>query len=317
MPALLLFLRGDLVASCSVLSASRYFLLPFGIFALLSLSARAELIRHDRDENDYAERAKQPQFRCVAFLTVRLAPDFYRKRGTGVLIAPQWLLTNAHVAKLADKETLDDHEWDIAGRKYHPQRIVLHPSYRVDKDAEVMSNGWDLGLVKLDRPVEEVTPAVCYADSDEVGQTATLVGDGRVGDGINGPKLPYTKRLLAGENVIDSVGAKIGTLTLGEGTLLFDFDHPNDPCVNYFGDSTPLNLEAGMSHGDSGGGIFVRKDDQWYLAGLMTFSPPRSGNLDEPPSERQLYDTYGQIGAGIRISNKLQWINEVLGDRTD
>jgi hypothetical protein len=279
---------------------------------LLASSAYAELIRHDRDQEEYAKRAQQPQFRCVASLQVRIAPDIYRRRGSGVLIAPQWLLTCAHVAKLDREQSLADQQWEINGKTYYPERIVLHSSFRVDKDAEVLSNGWDLGLVKLDKRIEDVAPANCYPDSDEVGQTMTLVGYGRLGDGINGPQSPEVRRLLAGENVIDAAGATVGILTLGEGTLMFDFDHPDDACVNYFGDSTPLNLEAGMLNGDSGGGMFLRKNDKWYLAGLMTFSPPRSGDLDEPHSQRPFHNRYGQIGGGIRISSKIRWINDVL-----
>ena len=303
------------MAMTSGVPTRRYLYLSIGMLINLSVSgAYAELIRHDRDENEYAKRTQEPQFRCVGSLHVRIGLDKSRRSGSGVLISPRWVLTCAHVAKLDRQDSLDDREWEFGGKMYHPVRVAVHPSFRVDKDAEVLGNGWDLALVKLAAPVENVAPTNCYLDKDEAGTTAVLVGYGRLGDGINGPKSPEVKLLLAGENVIDSVGGKVGTLTLGDGTLMFDFDHPNDPSVSFSGDAAPLNLEAGMLIGDSGGGMFLKKMDKWYLAGLMAFSPPRSGDLDEPHSKRQFHNRYGQICGGIRISSKIRWINDVLGE---
>jgi hypothetical protein len=275
------------------------------------------LIRHDRDVNDHVRRAREPQFRCIASLQVRITPELRRRRGTGVLIAPQWLLTCAHVAKIDDQESADDHDWEIAGTSQHPEKIVIHPSFRVDRDADVLSNGWDLALVKLSKPIAGVAPAVIYSDQDEVGKTGTLVGYGRIGDGKAGPRIPEERALLAGENVIDASTAKIGKLQISDAMLLFDFDDPDDPKVSYFGDAMPLDMEVGLLNGDSGGGLFLKKDGKWFLAGVLNFSPPRSGDLDEPHSQRPYHNRYGQIGGAVRVSSKIEWIRSVINEANE
>ena len=211
--------------------------------------------------------------------------------------------------------TLNDHEWEIAGKMYRPERVIFHPSFRVERDVEVWSAGADVAIVKLATPVENVEPAVLYHDADEVGRVAALVGFGRRGDGINGPESPIATQLLAGENVIDSAGVKLGVVTIGDGCLMFDFDHPNDPSVNFSGDERPLSFEAGMTSGDSGGGMFINRDDKWYLVGLMAIGPPRSGILDEPHSERPYFNRYGQIGGGMRLFKSIGWINDTVNEQ--
>ena len=66
------------------------------------------------------------------------------------------------------------------------ERFVQHPLWRrVTKWDDVQH---DIALVRLRTAVEGVTPAQLYTKSDEAGLTLTLVGAGRFGTGLTGPR---------------------------------------------------------------------------------------------------------------------------------
>ena len=305
-------------------------LLPAAVACCLPAArSDAGLVRHDRPLERYREYAARPSLRSVGH--VRVEPRIYTNgvRGqptdaTGVLIAPRWVLTCAHVVRA---ELPGRQEWEFGGKRYHVRRVVLHPDFDTepDRDAktmeerlrlltgykrEVAANGWDLALVELDRPVAGVEPAERYRGDGEVGRTATLIGYGLRGDGLDGPESPSVNERLAGENVIDAAGGEVGELSLSDQVLMMDFDHPDEPETNWSGAADALDLEIGMVGGDSGGGVFLEtpgEDGGPALAGIVFGGPPRSGRSDEPGMR-----TYGQIILAIRVSKWNDWIDGVL-----
>ncbi len=277
-----------------------------------SLDCRATIIRHDRPAAKYRELGEAPAFQCVGKAAVEPKPGDKTKTfyGSAVLIAPRWVLTAGHVAAKAPPEKM---RYTFGGEQYRAIRCVPRPAPQFPgtlREAALagIAAGADLALVELDRPVRNVRPAERYRGKEEVGRTMTKVGHGCIGDGLAGMKLPPTQEWGGGNNVIDAAGAKLGKLVVSENVLLCDFDHPSDPTLNRLGAPTPLELEVGISKGDSGGGWFIEEGGSWKLVAITSGNPPPTGDPGDPGSEK-----YGAVMAGVRVSTANQWIDGVIG----
>ena len=260
---------------------------------LLSLnmlsSTRAGMVRHDVDLQRYRELGRRSEFNAVGRYST--SPDS-KDHAAGVLISPRWILTAAHFPA-------DISVWSFGSSFYRTKRIVRHPKLEPGA-TEAQWNGWDLALVELDRPVEDVKPAIRYRGHEEVGAIVTKIGYGFVGDGLNGLKAPGVQERLGGQNVIDAAGGTVESRRFGTDVLVFDFDSPVDPATNRFGSAEPLVLEVGGSKGDSGGGIFMRHRGEWKLIGIV------SGALNR-------HIRYGSMAAVARVSSANAWIDSVVG----
>ncbi|MFQ3649327.1 MAG: trypsin-like serine protease, partial [Gemmataceae bacterium] len=216
---------------------------------------------------------------------------------TGVLVAPQTVLTSAHAfdGDFSGEVTRDlsgvvfgFHPYPLEGETYSVQRVVLHPAWPT-KPAQ-----HDLALLFLDRPVEDVTPARVFS-GNPLGMHGVAVGYGVQSDGY-GNELVGANPRIAFENTIDYVGPEDGRLLsyLGEDparahevgvTLRSDFDDPSGT-ANSYGGVEPLALEGGTATGDSGGPLFVPHHGEWKVAGVLfgSFNPYE--------------DLYGEMGYG-------------------
>ena len=95
---------------------------------------------------------------------------------SGTLIAPDWVLTAAHV--VADAETLN---FSIGGQIYQVDRTITYPAWNGN-----LWSGYDIGLVHLNKRVDNVKPAQLYTGSAELHQADTVVGYGKTGTGLSG-----------------------------------------------------------------------------------------------------------------------------------
>jgi nitrite reductase/ring-hydroxylating ferredoxin subunit len=162
----------------------RYFL-----FCLLAISFTAKpiVIRHDVDDSEYKEFAKSDNS-TVTFYCSYKGEEVVA--GTGAIIADRWVVTAAHVAKYLVRSGKVQFKESF----YQIENVVRHPLWQ---DQQFPN---DIALVKLTASVENVTIARLYGSSNEKGKTATLVGRGDHGNGIDGV-VGSDKNLRAAKNV--------------------------------------------------------------------------------------------------------------------
>lgn len=271
-------------------------------------------IRHDKKAEDYRALGRMKDFACVVQIGVKpLGRPQILIGGNGVLIAPQWILTAGHVVAAKPLKRL---RFQFGGEIYRAKRLVLHPDFPPDRKSpetrlKAHSDGVDLALIELDRRVVNVPPASLYRGEHEVGKTVSIVGDGATADGKAGLTVPITLERRGFHNTIDAAGGNLGDVKLTDRVLLFDFDAPDNAAGNQLGDAKSLDMEGGITKGDSGGGWFIKVDGKWQLVAITSRRLPPSGNFDDATARKaDLY--YGAIGVGTRVSTANDWIDEVL-----
>lgn len=242
--------------------------------ALLPLSSDAIVVRHDRDDAAFVELAQR--YPCTVAFQDR---DPAALAGTGTLIAPQWVLTAAHVAATLGSRSVAE----IDTREYPLERIVLHPQWRSDADLKV-----DIALVHLARTVEGCTPVSLYTGTDEVGLEVTFVGRGDAGTGLTGP---------GGREWDGLARAATNRVTRADGPLLqFRFDAPQEVGVTA--------LEGISGAGDSGGPAYVERDGVLFTIGVS------SGQDTRPAGGKR--GTYGVLEYYPRVSYFAEWVRDVM-----
>lgn len=232
--------------------------------------ASAIVIRSDRTELAHIQLGSQPQFQSVG--TVSLNSSLY---ASAVLIAPGYALTAAHVGYDQNNQLVTNpgaYSFNFGGEVRTATAFNIHPLYVHG----LLEFGYDLAVVQLSAPVNNVTPAVIHRGRNEVGNQVTSVGYGLFGYGAPTGSIPGgfqtgtegTRR--AGTNVVDLAGADY-VVFWSPDILLYDFDDPTDGLPNMMGSDIPLDMEDQIAPGDSGGGTFMMTPDGWELVGIHSF----------------------------------------------
>ncbi len=254
-----------------------------------SSTATAVVIRHDVDDSKY--RIAASEFPALVDMP---------GEGHGVLIAPQWVITAAHVIPMHSELR----QVIINGASRDVDRVVMHSGYRTlpqELIDQAMASGEamlivvflassdDVALVKLSQPVTDVAPVPIYKDSDEPGQTVKIVGKGATGTGDIGhdPKGPNRTELRRAFNRITSAHGRWSC---------YVFDEP----------SVALPLEGVLGNGDSGGPVLIQNDSDWLLAGLASWKVVQGHVMTARPGR------YGQVACNVRLSHYSEWIDGVI-----
>jgi hypothetical protein len=244
--------------------------------------AWAVVIRADRTDSQYTSLGASAAYASVGrFDGITSTSNFL---ASGTLIAPNWVLTAAHVVDQATSL-----KFTVGGTTYTANSWTAYSGWTGNLMA-----GYDIGLVHLTTSAN-VQAAKLYSGSAEFGQVGTFVGYGKTGTGQTGAtRLDGKKR--AAQNVIDG--------TQNSRLFLADFDNPNSRRDSLFGSSKPLSLEGMIAPGDSGGGVFITTGAGTFLAGVNSFGAAWDGSVNSD---------YGDLAGFTRVSAFYSWINSVIG----
>jgi hypothetical protein len=237
----------------------------------------------------YLDLGASPEFAPVGRVDGRTRSSSFLASGT--LIAPDWVLTAAHVVQGAKSLS-----FTVGDTTYSASGWVMHSKY----NGANLGAGYDIGLIHLTTPVTDIAPASRYAGSGELGTVAVSVGYGMTGTGLTGATtLDFQKR--AGENTVDAFyPVRKGTPNV----LLMDFDSPYNPGDSSYGSKAPLDLEYLIAPGDSGGGLFADFGSGLELIGVHSFV---WGRLDGDPDS-----DYGDVSGDTRLSVFNSWVDTAM-----
>lgn len=247
----------------------------FTAIVMVTGSASAVVIRHDRPDADYRTASE----RFPALLSLYRTGAGYRDC-IATLIAPSWAVTAAHCTE--DDSLVSQLDGDGYPIEFESGRTV-----RVDKVVrpalrEGEERAPDIALIHLTEPVTDIDPVPVYEATDELSRTVMIPGWGGTGDGLNG--LGETDGLFRiAEN-------RVAATT--ETYLVFRFDDPRSRT------GSALAYEGISGPGDSGGPALMMTPRGLAIAGIgsaqRTFGRPEG--------------VYNADEYYIRVSSFLGWI---------
>jgi len=272
------------------------------VLTLSAASAQAGIIDDNALDADHQNLANQSQYDAVGTVFRLNNQSQLVVDSSGILLNENWVLTAAHteVAKGRAGST-----FEVNGEVRNVIDAIQHPSF-ID-----IEDGWDLGLLKLDAPINNVTPAQLYTGTAAslVGETLTYVGYGRSGTGSTGDTIAAgTKR--AGNNKGDQLGYTLNPgqpdeIIYSNQIIFADMDDPPGglPYGNPVGSNIAINNEYLIALGDSGGGLFFEDNGQHFLTGVHSLL----FNFD-PFNELG----YGDMMGSTTIELALNWIIDTI-----
>ncbi len=207
---------------------------------------------------------------------------------SGVVIAPQYVLTAGHVAAAANGNIAaiqvllnpSGTQWTTAVLS-----ATIYPTFSFPYD--------DLAVLQLAAPVPAGIPIYpMYGGPLQSRLILVLAGYGQSGNGNVGPSTGTSTAVKrTGKNTLDEFTNTLDTSGLSSRFFVYDFNGPsgNGP----LGGPTLANaIETMVAPGDSGGPSFIQVGASLQVLGINTFAASPVQN--QSPSY-----TFGNIGGGI------------------
>jgi len=258
----------------------------------LWLALAVIITRPDVPDAAYRELALRPEFGSAGRVVIG------EGGGSGVLIGGRYFLTAAHVVR---DRPVDAMRVLVGGVEHRASRVHLPPPSVVGSPPLTRTAG-DIGIIEL-AEASVVTPARLASRPAVVGEIATIVGYGVGGQGATS----NAGIRRAARNVIDQVGGVWRGSVVPDNLLFVDFDGVGPAYKNMLGAAEPDPLEGLASGGDSGGGVFVRRDDQWFVIGTFSVSI-----VDIGAAASRTFS--GGVNVFVGLEPHLTWIRSVIGD---
>ncbi|XP_055551565.1 serine protease 30-like [Wyeomyia smithii] len=215
----------------------------------------------------------------------------------GTVISEQFLLTAAHcLMNVANSYQLAPnrvfvrvgiHSLDVV----NPTFVQQHEVAKIHKFVNFTRLVNDIALIELSTLIhftKYVLPACVNLEPNLNGESGTVIGWGLTEDDETSPTLRKVDiPVIDAVTCLKTDRALFGQ-TLDDGIF----------CAGY-------TNGTGVCNGDSGGGLFFRRANTWFLGGIVSFSQTR-------PDDTSKCYTKG-YGAFSKVHHYLTWIGEITG----
>lgn len=277
------------------------------VLLAISLSVPAFGLTTFGNPNDPAFLATSPFYSGVAALTID------GTRGcTGALLNSMTVLTAARcvtTGTVVPSGTTISADFGAFGT-FSQTSAHIFPGY------DPVTGVGDFAIVMLSGQVIGATTYDLYRNTNEVGQTADIVGFGRFGNGLTGYGGAPDGKRRHGSNFIDLIAASDGAPATGNTAIFlgFDFDDGTADRNAFAQYGSYLDLgtqtEVGAGPGDSGGPVFIGGK----LAGIVTFATcfdQNQGSCMIPPDVDDRIDgSFGETFYALRTGPYESWIDQ-------
>lgn len=246
----------------------RILILMFLLFLVYPTHVSSGTIDPKNNDDEYIVFAQEERFNCVAPL-ISKHNDKITSTSSCVIIKPKVALTAAHIFSSVP----NDHTFYLLlnNKQYLVEEVICHKSFQPHK-----MGFYDIAICKIAEPIETIQFPELYKGKQELLKKVYICGWGLAGTFDTGSKIADGKK-RAGTNLIEGIKNH---------SLICSPSH-----------SPSSNLEFLISHGDSGGGLFI--DNK--LAGINSYVYSTDGSANSSWKDK---------AGHTRVSLFLNWIKE-------